>query len=415
MTRRSSRAIFIVLMLSVLGACGGGSKPAEPNWLMEDAIQTNTLAVLNDGTQLSVNDSGSQLRSSNGTTLAAPTLPRGNPDYAVAQQDQFILYGISGNDLWRTTLSSTGLITSDSIVYSGSDITEPLHLQQTGNDILLYWNDSGQVGWYPEALGLSDLHPTADAGMRYSFTPNQRFFFVDNDSSELVEVALGSGLELSRSPVDPAFLGAGSLFVNDGFAVATEATDLHESVDLVLQNRETNVVERIQSLGEFGPLNLQPIGQDGSGNIYYYYYAGYAHAGFSPGVHIRAISNSDSTAWDFDIADGEPMAGRIYPQLKNDGLQFMYVDTTKPITTDWIEFRYTTHFVELGSDGSEITAFYLQPHRTQYLTIGLGAGQTITLENGYIGAAFGTDASGSVYIHGRIGFDADATAFAAQY
>lgn len=415
MTRRSSRALLIVLTVVFLSACGGGSKPAEPNWLVEDAPYTNTLAVLDDGTQLAIAIPNVQLRNSTGQILPEPMLPQGTPQYAIAQRDQFILYGRNDNDIWRVTLNASGEITSDTVLYSGSNIIGLFRLKLSGNDIVIHWNDDGQVGWYSETLGQSGLSPAADATLRYTFSPSQHLFYVDNSSTELVEVALSSGLEISRTPVDSAFLGAGSLYVNDGFAVATVVTELHDGVDLVVQNRNTLEIHNYRSLGGFGTFDLRPIGQDGSGNIYYYYYAAYAHSGFGAGPHIRAISESEPKAWEYDLAGGNLWNNRLSTKTQESGLQILYVDSTSPITPDFIEHRYTSYYVALDSTGTELTSFYLQPHRTQYITMGLALGQTITLETGYLGRAFDTDASGLVYIYGQVGITTPLVNFAGQY
>lgn len=415
MTRRLQSAFCMIFLATFLTACGGGSKPAEPNWLIEDAPFTSKLAVLDDGTQLALSSGEAHLRDSNGIAQSDPVLPRGIPQFAVALHNQFLLYGKTDNDVWRVTLDANGIITSDAVVYSGSDISSLMRLKQSGDDLLLSWNDDGLVGWYSESLNQSGLYAAAQAAQRHTFTPDQHLFYVDNTTTELVEVALSSGLEISRAPVDTAFLGAGSLYVNDGFAVASVVTELHDGVDLVVQNRLTQEVQNIRSLGEFGTFDLSLIGQDGSGNIYYHYYAAFAHSGFSAGPHIAAISNTSASAWEYRLEGGNLWSNRIVAKTREDGLQVMYIDRTSPITQNFIEYRYTTRYVELDSTGSELAAFYLPTHRTQYITLGLGLGQTITLETGYLGRVFDTDANGLVYIYGQIGFTDPLENFAGQY
>ena len=409
-----TRLLAVILCTLFLSACGGGS-PAQPTWLNDDAGLTSSVTVLDDGTQLVKDTTEMYLRASTGERITTVSLPRGAFSVALSKGDHFALYGITGGDVWRSTLSASGVVDSDNVIYSGTDLPLSPSLKQFGSTAILYWRDGDLFTWYSENDLSGGQYPQPVTDLTYTLTPDQHFWYVDPATTELVETDLNTFTELSRTPLDPEFQQIGRLYVNDGFAVGTLATDLHSGVDLIMQDRANQSISYARSFGGFGTFKLNMLGQDAQGNIYYYYFAAVAHSGFSTGMHVRAISNTNPEAWDYKIASSEPFTTPIRVHTLDSGLQMTHIGESTSLVSFGFERTSTSYYTHLAADKTVVDSFFLQPHSV-LLPPG-NASYPQLQELGYLVDRFATTASGVVYIYGRTGYSTTTptTYFAAQY
>ena len=409
-----TRCLAVILCTLFLSACGGGS-PTQPTWLNDDANYTTSVTVLDDGTQLVKGSSEIYLRAGSGERIGAVTLPRGPFQIALPQGDHFVVYGITGQDVWRSTLNTAGVVESDSVIYSGTDLPLFPSLKQFGSIAFIHWQDGDLFTWYSENDLNGGQYPQPVTGLTYTVTPDQHFWYVDPATTELVETDLTTLTELNREPLDPEFLQIGRLYVNAGYAVGSLGTDLHTGVDLIIQNRADQSVNLVRSLGGYGTFDLNMLGQDAQGNIYYYYFAALAHSGFSTGMRVRAISNSNPEAWDYKIASTAPSKSSIQTQTQDSGLQMTHIGQSTSVVSLGLERKSTSYYTHLAADMTVVDSFFLQPHRV-FLLPG-NASYPQLKELGYLADQFATTAAGAVYIYGRTGYSTTTptTHFAAQY
>jgi len=394
-------AVFVATCLLV--ACRSDA-PATPDWLLTDGAWTSHLAVLDDGTQLATGTGDKAwLRAASGNLLSNLTLPYGSAQIVLAEQDHFLLFGESGNSIWRVSLDVNGAVQSNEILYSGSSLSLPLQLQQWGNRFVLHWLDDGKFTWYSPQSQQVLQYPVELGTSAHSMTADLHLWYIDSATTELVEVDASSLQELQREAVDGGFLNSVRLYVNDNFVVGAQASAVHEGVDLLVQHRLNGDTSTIGSLGGYGTFHQNLLGQDGQGNIYYYYFAALPHSGFAIGMHVRCISPTQLAAWEYRIASGVPDTNSVRARPLDTGVQLIYTGVTTDVDINQSLTRsYTSYYRQLNGLGVALESFYLQPHRVQ-LGIGLGGTYESLLQTGYLAQHFGTDSNSVVYIHGKTG------------
>lgn len=392
-----------VVFCLLLNACADNTPPTEAIWLADDTDYIKDLAITADGTQLAITESGPELRNSDGLRLADPDLDSLTPQLVVGNDNEFLAFGVDDQTVWLARLTNTGSLSYLQQIYTASDMQSSLMLTQFDNETVVHWVDAGSPAWYSIPLASSFHYPLANAEHRYSFGPGYRFYYVDNSSQQLVTVDMSTLAETGRSPVDSDFLGTGKLAVNERYAVATVATELHEGTDLTLQNRTDGSVLKVASDGGFGKHFQGLLGQDQAGTIYYYYYAEFAYQEFGKGMHIRAISTTEPLAWEQQVRGGPPLAERVYYKSLSSGIQLMYVDQTNPYSWEYVESHNRTRFVQLNGAGSVQDQFHMTAHILGKATAPSAWPIERLLQEGYLGEAFATNTAGQVMIYGRTG------------
>ena len=315
--------------------------------------------------------------------------------------NKFLLIGVEDNNLWRIVLNSDFQVIEDSILYNGSSVTN-MKSHKIGRGLALTWDDNGVLTYYLEDAALVNQLPQVNSATAFSIDANFQFWVRDlSVALELVQIDLLSGQEVARENLPADFALARSLQVNQGFVVAT-VRNVTQNNDLLIYSRSAQTLTTLSSSGNFGAFSLDLLGQDAEGNIYYSYYAFLGHSGFSSGLHIRAISNSNMEAWDKKLDSANVFDNQFNYQLKEDGLQVLFRTQSTAISSAPFKRTTTYHYVELNSLGKTNKKLYLQPV-VEEVTVIIGIpsveiSETVTA--GYHASQFGLDASGNLYLYG---------------
>ena len=390
--------LFLLLFFSLtLGGCGASS--VKLKWEDKTAPDTYKLAVLDNGTQLALAyDVSNVARDKDGNVIGAVSLPRDGVRHILSLGNQFALYGVSGNDIWRIIIDSNLQVVSDTTLYTATGTLSLLELQHFGAAATLYWKDSGRFTYFIEGQpGVGQLS-AAQSVARRAIDPANHYWYVDATSPapELVELDLTSATELSRSPLPEEFASVLQLQVNQGFVVGTRRNTTTDFLELLVLNRATGTVSLFASQGGFGSFALNLMGQDGQGNIYYNYLASFAHSGFSIGLHVRVISNTQINAWDYKLGttaiDGY---ANIVPLPS--GIRMLYQASYVTGITNPLHRKIYSNYIELAANGVAVRRFALKPvEEDEWLPYG-GITQTAS---GYHARHHGADAAGNVYLYG---------------
>lgn len=401
MPRLLFRLLPLLAFIGLLSACGGGS--VKLKWDTTTGAYAREVAVLANGTQLAWTIEDRYVaRDRNGIALGEVILPRTGTSHVIALGDHFAFYGRSGPEVWRVLVNTELMVVSDSVLHTNTATASVLGLRHVGDTTLLLWYDNNRFTYFIEGQGPVRQLSEAESVKPNGIGPAHHYWYADatNANLELVEIDLATGSELQRGPLPAAFADARTLMVNAGFVVGIPLNATTGEGELLVWNRNSGQVNLITSPGGFGDFDLNLLGQDGEGTIYYYYLATLPHSGFKSGLYVRAISSTQLQAWEHKLASSA-VEGAIKLTMLPSGLRMLFSNSTiTSVTAPTFTRKIHSRYVGLTGNGTVTRSFALKPVEETVTPIVM----TTQSADGYRANAFGVDASGSVYLYGQ--FDA---------